>query len=254
MFDLSLIITAAFLAGVLNSIAGGGSFLTLPALVYIGVPIIPANATSTVSVFPGYISGTVGFMAELKAFDRRQLVIMILLSVIGGVLGALLLLVTPSHVFNTVVPWLLLFATLLFALGDKINKLVPLPPNIGSDKTSNRALNKGWIPTLLVTIYGGYFNGGLGIILLALFSALGMTDIKLMSGLKNALSAILSASSVITFALAGIIYWNEAMLMMIAATIGGYCGAILVRQLPQTFVRYFIIVIGAVITIAFFLR
>ena len=250
MFDLTLIITAAFFAGVLNSIAGGGSFLTLPALVYIGVPIIPANATSTVSVFPGYISGTVGFMAELKAFDRRQLIVMILLSVIGGVLGALLLLVTPSHVFNTVVPWLLLFATLLFALGDKINKLVPRPQNMDS----NRTLNKGWIPTLLVTIYGGYFNGGLGIILLALFSTLGMKDIKLMSGLKNALSAILSASSVITFALAGIIYWNEAMLMMIAATIGGYCGAILVRRLPQTFVRYFIIVIGTVITIAFFLR
>jgi uncharacterized membrane protein YfcA len=107
---------------------------------------------------------------------------------------------------------------------------------------------------LLVTTYGSYFNGGLGIILLALFSTLGMNDIKLMSGLKNALSAILSASSVITFALAGIIYWNEAMLMMIAATIGGYCGAILVRRLQQTFVRYFIIVIGAVITIAFFLR
>ena len=250
MFDLTLIITSAFFAGVLNSIAGGGSFLTLPALVYIGVPIIPANATSTVSVFPGYISGTVGFMTELKAFDRRQLIVMILLSVIGGVLGALLLLVTPSHVFNTVVPWLLLFATLLFALGDKINKLVPHPQNMDS----NRTLNKGWIPTLLVTIYGGYFNGGLGIILLALFSTLGMKDIKLMSGLKNALSAILSSSSVITFALAGIIYWNEAMLMMIAATIGGYCGAILVRRLPQTFVRYFIIVIGTVITIAFFLR
>lgn len=246
MFDLTLIITAAFFAGVLNSIAGGGSFLTLPALVYIGVPIIPANATSTVSVFPGYISGTVGFMAELKAFDRRQLITMTILSVIGGVLGALLLLVTPSQVFNAVVPWLLLFATLLFAFGDKINKLVPRPKKLD--------LNRGWFSTLLVTIYGGYFNGGLGIVLLALFSTLGFKDIQLMTGLKNAMSAILSASSVITFALAGIIYWNEAMLMMVAATIGGYCGTILVRRLPQTFVRYFIIAIGAVITIAFFLR
>ncbi len=246
MFDLVLISTAAFFAGVLNSIAGGGSFLTLPALVYIGVPIIPANATSTVSVFPGYISGTIGFMDELKAFDRRQLVVMIILSVIGGVLGALLLLVTPSQVFNAVVPWLLLFATLLFALGDKIKTLVPRRQSIDP--------NKGWISTLLVTIYGGYFNGGLGIILLALFSTLGMADIKLMSGLKNALSAILSASSVITFAFAGIIYWNGAILMMITATIGGYCGAILVRRLPQSFVRYFIIFIGGAITIAFFRR
>lgn len=246
MFDLLLIITAAFFAGVLNSIAGGGSFLTLPALVYIGIPIIPANATSTLSVFPGYISGTVGFMTELKAFDRRQLLTLVILSVIGGVLGALLLLVTPSELFNIVVPWLLLFATLLFALGDRIKSLVPRRQTIDP--------SKGWISTLLVTIYGGYFNGGLGIILLALFSSLGMTDLKLMSGLKNALSAILSASSVITFALAGIIYWNEAILMMIAATLGGYGGAILVRRLPQIFVRYFIIFIGGVITTAFFMR
>ena len=246
MFDLVLISTAAFFAGVLNSMAGGGSFLTLPALVYIGVPIISANATSTVSVFPGYISGTVGFMDELKAFDRRQLLILIMLSVLGGVLGAILLLVTPSQVFNTVVPWLLLFATLLFALGDTVKKLVPKRQKVDP--------NKAWIPTLLVTIYGGYFNGGLGIILLALFSTLGMKDINLMSGLKNALSAILSASSVITFALAGIIYWNEAAVMMIAATIGGYYGAILVRRLPQTFVRYFIIFIGTIITVAFFVR
>jgi uncharacterized membrane protein YfcA len=246
MFDLVLISAAAFFAGVLNSMAGGGSFLTLPALVYIGVPIISANATSTVSVFPGYISGTVGFMDELKAFDRRQLIILIMLSVIGGVLGAILLLVTPSQVFNTVVPWLLLFATLLFALGDTVKKRVP--------KRQKVEPNKGWLPTLLVTIYGGYFNGGLGIILLALFSTLGMKDINLMSGLKNALSAILSASSVITFALAGIIYWNEAAVMMITATIGGYCGAILVRRLAQSFVRYFIIFIGIVITVAFFIR
>jgi uncharacterized membrane protein YfcA len=246
MFDLVLISAAAFFAGVLNSMAGGGSFLTLPALVYIGVPIISANATSTVSVFPGYISGTVGFMDELKAFDRRQLIILIMLSVIGGVLGAILLLVTPSQVFNTVVPWLLLFATLLFALGDTVKKRVP--------KCQKVEPNKGWLPTLLVTIYGGYFNGGLGIILLALFSTLGMKDINLMSGLKNALSAILSASSVITFALAGIIYWNEAAVMMITATIGGYCGAILVRRLAQSFVRYFIIFIGTVITVAFFIR
>ena len=125
----------------------------LPARLFLA--IIPANETSTVSVFPGYISGTVGFMAELKAFDRRQLIVMILLSVIGGVLGALLLLVTPSHVFNTVVPWLLLFATLLFALGDKINKLVPHPQNMDSktevsNKDSNAILPSPSIPFFLI--------------------------------------------------------------------------------------------------------
>lgn len=165
MLDLSVLFFAAFGAGVLNAIAGGGSFLTFPALVFTGVPPIAANATSAVAVFPGYLSGAAGFKEELRSYDRRSLVVLTCLSVLGGVFGALLLLVTPSEVFSFVVPWLLLFATLLFAFDKQLRALTISDGSVGFWGRT--------VSTLIVTTYGGYFNGGLGIVLLALFSELG---------------------------------------------------------------------------------
>lgn len=143
-------------------------------------------------------------------------------------------------------PWLLLVATILFAAGDKIADLVR--------NTSYAQSDKAWFGMIPVAVYGGYFNGGLGIILLAYLSILGLRDINLMSGLKNALSAILSAASVITFTIAGIVYWNEAMIMIVSATAGGYFGTILVRRLPQQVVKISVVVIGALMTIGFFIK
>ena len=245
MFDIAILCLAAFLAGGLNSIAGGGSFLTFPALVFVGVPPIAANATSAVAVFPGYASGALGFLNEIRNFDRKTLIRLIILSVVGGVSGSLLLLVTPASVFNWVVPWLLLFATILFLLGGKINSWVAARGNSDS---------QGGGATLIVSIYGGYFNGGLGIVLLALFSALGYRDLNLMNGLKNMLSFVLSAASVATFALAGIVFWKEAAIMMIAATIGGYVGARLARLMPVAMVKTIVVVVGLVMTTVFFAR
>ena len=244
MFDLAIIIGAAFFAGVLNAIAGGGSFLTFPALVFIGVPPIAANATSAVAVFPGYLSGAAGFKSEIRSFDRRELFSLLCLSVMGGVAGALLLLVTPSEVFSFIAPWLLLLATLLFAFDKKIRNWTQ----------SERGVNPvgKTVATLAVTTYGGYFNGGLGIVLLALFSALGFRDINLMNGLKNVLSFILSGASVVTFLLAGIVYLREGAIMMIAATIGGYVGAKLARKLPESVIRPLVIVVGLGMTAVFF--
>ncbi|SLN73882.1 hypothetical protein ROA7450_04181 [Roseovarius albus] len=246
MLDVVLISLAAFFAGVLNAIAGGGSFLTFPALVFIGVPPIAANATSAVAVFPGYLSGAAGFLSEIKAFDRRELYWLLGLSVIGGVAGALLLLVTPSEVFSFIVPWLLLFATLLFAFDKKIRAWTK------GDKGTNPIGKTA--ATLAVTTYGGYFNGGLGIVLLALFSGLGFRDMNLMNGLKNALSFILSGASVVTFLLAGIVYMREAAIMMIAATIGGYVGARLARKLPVPVIRAIVIMVGLSMTVVFLAR
>jgi len=246
MLDLTILFVAAFLAGVLNAVAGGGSFLTFPALVFAGVPPIPANATSAVAVFPGYLSGAAGFKEELRSFDRRALLALTGLSVLGGIAGALLLLVTPSEVFSFVVPWLLLFATLLFAFDKQLRAWT-------SRETAGGSFGRT-AATLAVTTYGGYFNGGLGIVLLALFSGLGFRDINLMNGLKNALSFILSGASVVTFALAGIIYFREAAVMMIAATIGGYAGARLARRLPVQTVRAIVIAVGLGMTVAFLLR
>ncbi|MDA7759764.1 sulfite exporter TauE/SafE family protein [Amylibacter sp.] len=246
IYEVVLLITASFFAGIINSIAGGGSFLTFPALVFAGVPTIAANATSAVAVFPGYLSGALGFAKELKAFPKSKFLLLIFLSISGGVLGSILLLITPEVVFSFIIPWLLGFATLLFAFGNYVSKL--------AEKTSDTNGFKSNIATLLVCIYGGYFNGGLGIVLLALFSTLGMRDIHLMNGLKNIMSFALSAASVVTFAIAGIVFWKYAIIMMIAATIGGYFGVIVARKLSKSIIRIIIVIIGTIMTFIFFIK
>ena len=245
MFDFGLIALAAFFAGILNAIAGGGSFLTLPALIYIGIPPIPANATSAVAVFPGYLSSTFGFMREIKTFDRKQLIQLITLTCIGGLAGAILLLTTPSDIFRSLIPWLLLFATILFAMGERISRWLNRPAHLQGKSNP--------LAVLLVSVYGGYFNGGLGIILLALFSSMGFRDLNLMNGLKNGLSFLLSAVSVTAFAIAGVVHWPEAIVMMVTATIGGYVGARLARRLPASWVKHFVVAVGALMTLAFFI-
>ncbi|MDC0109868.1 sulfite exporter TauE/SafE family protein, partial [Amylibacter sp.] len=207
---------------------------------------IAANATSAVAVFPGYLSGALGFAKELKAFPKSKFLLLIFLSISGGVLGSILLLITPEVVFSFIIPWLLGFATLLFAFGNYVSKL--------AEKTSDTNGFKSNIATLLVCIYGGYFNGGLGIVLLALFSTLGMRDIHLMNGLKNIMSFALSAASVVTFAIAGIVFWKYAIIMMIAATIGGYFGVIVARKLSKSIIRIIIVIIGTIMTFIFFIK
>ncbi|MDB4080134.1 sulfite exporter TauE/SafE family protein [Amylibacter sp.] len=246
IYEVVLLITASFFAGIINSIAGGGSFLTFPALVFAGVPTIAANATSAVAVFPGYLSGALGFAKELKAFPKSKFLLLIFLSISGGVLGSILLLITPEVVFSFIIPWLLGFATLLFASGNYVSKW--------AEKTSDTNGFKSNIATLLVCIYGGYFNGGLGIVLLALFSTLGMRDIHLMNGLKNIMSFALSAASVVTFAIAGIVFWKYAIIMMIAATIGGYFGVMVARKLSKSIIRIIIVIIGTIMTFIFFIK
>ena len=243
IFELSLLVSASFIAGIINSIAGGGSFLTFPALVFSGVPTIAANATSAVAVFPGYLSGALGFSKELKKYPKSKFLLLIILSIMGGIGGSLLLLITPASVFSYIIPWLLGFATLLFAFGDFVGKW--------AKKNSNSNGITGNLATLIVCIYGGYFNGGLGIVLLALFSTLGLRDIHLMNGLKNIMSFALSAASVVTFAIAGIVFWQQAIIMMIAATIGGYFGVVVARKLSKNTIRIIIVLIGLIMTIIF---
>ena len=243
IFELSLLASASFIAGIINSIAGGGSFLTFPALVFTGVPTIAANATSAVAVFPGYLSGALGFSKELKEYPKSKFLLLITLSIMGGIGGSLLLLITPASVFSYIIPWLLGFATLLFAFGDFVAKW--------AKKNSNSNGFLGNLTTLIVCIYGGYFNGGLGIILLALFSTLGMRDIHLMNGLKNIMSFALSAASVVTFAIAGIVFWQQAIIMMIAATIGGYFGVVVAMKLSKNTIRMIIVIIGLIMTVIF---
>jgi uncharacterized membrane protein YfcA len=203
-----------------------------------------ANATSAVAVLPGYLGGTVGFRRELRTLSRRRHLQLSLVGLAGGLGGALLLLLTPAELFAQVVPLLLLLATLMFAFGQTLLRWVrhsehPLPLLPG---------------VFLVAIYGGYFNGGLGIMLLALFAAAGMSNILLMNGLKNWLSFVLSFISVAAFAVAGKVLWSEALVMMVAATLGGYQGAALSRRLPVAWVKGVVVAVGLVMTVIFTLR
>lgn len=244
--EFALVLIAAFGAGVLNTIAGGGTFLTFPALVFIGVPPVIANATSAVAVFPGYLGGAFGFRDELGRMDRALLLRLCAVTLVGGLIGGLLLLVSSNEAFSLVVPFLLLAATLAFMFGDKIR-------NWAAAKSRTVTPN-GTVGLLLVSIYGGYFNGGLGIVLLALFALWGMSNIHEMNGLKNGLSFALSAISVAVFAIGGLVAWHYALAMMVASTLGGYAGAPLARALPKSAVRAVIAIVGFGMSGVFFWR
>jgi uncharacterized protein len=244
-----LLAAAAFSAGVLNAIAGGGSFLTFPALVFVGVPPIVANATSALAVSPGYLGSTLGFRPELRALPARRLKREMLISATGGVTGALLLLVTPAHLFTGIVPWLLLFATVLFAIGPLIARQAWAAARDG------HALPRWHEPALLaVSIYGGYFNGGLGILLMALYTVTGESRLNVVNALKNLNSLVLSWLSVAAFVVAGAIAWKEGLLMMLAATAGGFFGARWSKRWPARWVRWGVVVVGLAMSAVFFAR
>ncbi len=252
-FHLILLLAAAFVAGALNAVAGGGSFLTLPALVFVGMPPVVANATGTVALLPGYVSGALGFREDLQAPPGLSLRTLTVLSLVGGAIGAALLLVTDDKTFSKVVPWLLLLATVLFALGPIL--LRRLKGSAGEGTQGARAsAGKSAAGMLAVSIYGGYFNGGLGILLLALFGLLGQTKLNAMNGMKNVVSALLTAIAVAIYAWGGVVAWPQALVMMVAATAGGYFGARLARRIPAPLMRAGIVLTGLVMTVLFFLR
>ena len=246
MLDYLILAVAGLAAGVVNTMAGGGTFLTFPALVLTGVPPVMANATSTVAVFPGYLAGALGFRAELRTLARAQLLRLTGIALAGGLVGSLLLLVSSNEAFSAIVPFLLFLATLAFLYG-----------NVLRDWAARRARSvtpEGAAGLFLVCLYGGYFNGGLGIVLLALFALWGWTDIHLMNGVKMAMSFALSAISVVTFAVAGLVAWPQALVMMIFAVIGGYAGAWVARAVSPRVVRGVVVVIGFGMSAVFFVR
>ncbi len=247
-FHLFLLLAAALVAGALNAVAGGGSFLTLPALVFTGMPPVAANATGTVALLPGYASGALGFREDLQAPPGLSLLTLAILSLAGGAIGACLLLVTDDRTFNKVVPWLLLVATMLFAGGPVLLRRLHAS-NAGRTSAATSAAG-----VLAVSIYGGYFNGGLGILLLALFGLLGQTNLNAMNGIKNVVSTLLTSIAVAIYAWGGVVAWPQALAMMIAATAGGYFGARIARKIPAPVLRAGIVATGLIMTTLFFLR
>lgn len=245
MLETALLLAAAFLAGALNAVAGGGSFLTLPALVFTGVPPIAANATGTVALLPGYMAGAWGFREDTAPPPGLSMRLLVVLSLAGGAAGAALLLVTPEATFRRVVPWLLLAATALFAFGPRLRQRLA-----GGRPSAVKAT----VGLLGVAAYGGYFNGGLGILLLALFGLLGQASLNAMNGLKNWVSALLTAIAVAIYAAGGVVLWPQALMMMAAATAGGYGGARVARRIPAHWLRGGIVLTGLAMAGLFFWR
>jgi len=238
------------LGGALNAVAGGGSFIAFPALLFTGVPPIPSNATNAFALWIGTTSSVRAYW-KLLNISRRVLVPLILSSVVGGVAGAYLLLHTPAQTFLKVLPWLMLGATLLFVFG---KKLVGKRPSALARDASTGALAGAVAFELVVALYGGYFGGGVGIMNLAMLAALGMTDIHAMNALKVVLSGVINGVAIVMFVAAGAIYWPQGIVMTLGAIVGGYSAAHYSQKLPQAWVRTFVIVVGTGMTIYFFVK
>jgi len=239
---------AGALGGALNSVAGGGSFIAFPALLWTGVPPIPANATNTIALWSGATASGGAYRKRLDV-PRRMLIPLLAASLVGGVAGAILLLRTPGHTFMRVLPWLTLGATLLFAFGRKI------AGNRGSviqQGTTQGALAGATLFQFCVGVYGGYFGGGMGIVMLAMLSTLGMSDIHAMNALKAVMGSVINGVAVITFMLAHAVYWKHGGVMIAGAIAGGYLGAHYAMKLPPAWVRTFVVLVGAGMTVYFF--
>jgi uncharacterized protein len=239
-------VAAAFAAGAINAVAGGGTFLTFPALIVAGISPIAANATSTAAVAPGALASALAYRQDVAGMGRSLLLGLVAISLVGGLLGAMLLLWTPESTFAHLIPWLLLGATLLFAGGRRVATAVRSRVEVGP-----KAILIG---QFFIAIYGGYFGGGIGILMLGMMTVAGMTQVNQMNGVKTLLSGCLNAVAVITFAIAHTIVWAPAAIMAVAAIAGGYAGGAIARRVDPARVRALVIVIGVAMTLYFFVR
>jgi uncharacterized membrane protein YfcA len=243
---------SAVLGGVVNAVAGGGTLLTFPALIWAGQVERVANATSTVALWPGALSSFWAYRTELGS-SRKQIALLAVPSFVGGVLGALLLLNTGNETFATVVPYLLLLATLLFVADEPLARWRRRPPQAATAWRRTR-----WavvlVVQLLVGIYGGYFGAGIGILMLAAFGLLGLTDIHHMNALKNLNAMCINGIAAAIFIVNGMVDWRLALGMAAGAILGGYAGARVARRVGQKNVRRVIIGIGCALTLWLLLR
>ena len=251
IFNVVLLFVAAFTGGALNSVAGGGSFFSFPALLFTGLDAKIANATNTVALWPGSAAGVAAYREELNGM-RPEVRLLAPVSVVGGLAGALLLLITPSGVFTKLLPFLMLGATLLFAFSPRVTAYLR---GRGTRNESPAAARiRAIVLQGIISIYGGFFGGGIGILMLAALALMGMENIHKMNGLKTLLATLINGIAVFTFVLAGAIAWGPAMLMIVAAILGGYLGAALARKIDPKLVRTFVIVVGFALSAYLFVR
>jgi uncharacterized membrane protein YfcA len=243
---------AGGIAGALNALAGGGSFISFPALLFLRIPAVEANATNTVALWPGLAASTLAYLRRLNA-PPRLLLPMLATSIAGGWVGALLLLKTPQHTFLRLVPWLLLGGTLLFAFGNSIRALVGKTAVIDDLRDiSGQAIVLGSIAELLVAVYGGYFGAGIGFVTLAMLAMMGMRDIHAMGAIRTLLAVAINAAAVVTFIAARAVLWPQCAVMIAGSLAGGWFGAHYAQKADPGKVRAVVIGVGVAMTTYFF--
>ncbi len=244
LWHWAFLCAAAFAAGAVNAVAGGGTLLTFPSLLAVLSPV-SANATSTFALFPGSLASGLGYRSEL-ALCRRHLIRLLPPSLIGGLIGSLLVTRLPEKVFATAVPWLLIGASVLLLLQRPIARYFGAHPH---DEPTPKALAAIVFFQFLVGVYGGYFGAGIGILMLSSLAFVGIPDIHQMNAVKSILAAAMNGITLLIFLLSGAIVWKYAIVMGIAGTLGGYLGARVARRVKPDYIRAFVVVIGFAVAI-----
>lgn len=251
-FELFGLFAAAFAAGVVNSVAGGGSLISFPSLVAFGQPAILANATNTAAMWPGTLSSALAYRRD-TAMYHGLLLTLLLPSVVGGLLGAFVLVNTPPALFDDVVPFLVFFATLLFALREPIARWTRGAAEAHEHVTTGGRV-WGFFFQLFVATYGGYFGAGIGILMLGSLSVMGLRDIHRMNGLKTVLGTLINVIAFLFFAAKGLVVWHLAALMAVGAIAGGWAGARGAKRVDQRFLKAFVIAVGLGVSAWLFLK
>jgi len=240
-----LLFFAAVAGGAINSVAGGGSFIAFPALLFAGVPPVPANATNTIALWPGSLASVLAYRRELGDV-KRELLPLAVAALLGGLAGSLLLLHTSESTFVLLIPWLLLFATVLFTFGGVVARKLT--------HGARAPLAVAAVAQLAISVYGGYFGGGMGIMMLAVLTLLGMTHIHRMNALKNVLGTLINGVAVVAFVIAGAVRWAPGVVMIAGGITGGYAGAAIARRVSPRYVRWVVMAIAWGMTTYFFVK
>ena len=264
-----ILVLAGCTAGVMNAIAGGGTLVTFPTLIYVGIPSIAANATSTVALLPATFGGAVGYRNNIRKIVP-WLKLFVPASLLGGLIGGILLVQTPTKTFDSMVPFLILFATVIFMAQSSFMKffrsraasvhptqaeaLTMLCAQVHMGEKSKQWLYGAVFFQFCVSVYGGYFGAGIGILMLASLGVLGFEDIHEMNTLKVILGFLINIVAAVYFIASGLIFWSDALFVASGAVIGGFSGAHFAQKVPQKKVRAAITAIGFMITAVMFVR
>lgn len=242
---IALLFVAGLLTGMINAVAGGGTFLSFGALTLVGIPPVVANATSSITQFPGYVTSTLAYWADIKRFWRGALALCAV-SMVGAFVGARILLALDNPSFRALVPWLLIAATALFAAGPY------LKPKPKSAQEAPVGSFFGWIMQFFTAIYGGFFGAGMGVMMLATLGLSQSGDYHRLNALKNMLAMVIAAVAIVIFVLGGVVAWPEAVVMIPAVAIGGWSGVWVAKRVPQSAMRAVVIAVGLLLAVYYF--